>query len=303
MGLLTMLERPAAAVPAPDPVPLAPSQPLSQGGRTLDEVSPDRVSVIWRAKFVIILVVVVVTLAVYAISRHITPTYSSSSTVRVSATQAPGGSASDVVSASNDLAAQYAELVTSSAVLDPAASAARTTGGELSTHISAGTVSSQNLIRVTAQSPNREQAQVWANDVASSLSTYVKDQSAQQAATIQASLTSQLRPISREISALEASIDQQSASAVAGTAGYVRVQSEESQLTELLTTRSDLLTTTAVSIAADQPQVGVLFAAGAPTQVSPKPTLYAIIAAIGSLVAACEIALARARRRFRSPSS
>jgi hypothetical protein len=144
---------------------------------------------------------------------------------------------------------------------------------------------------------------VWANDVASSLSTYVKDQSAQQAATIQASLTSQLRPISREISALEASIDQQSASAVAGTAGYVRVQSEESQLTELLTTRSDLLTTTAVSIAADQPQVGVLFAAGAPTQVSPKPTLYAIIAAIGSLVAACEIALARARRRFRSPSS
>jgi capsular polysaccharide biosynthesis protein len=267
--------------------------------RSGPDTEPDRISALWGAKIYILVVVILVAAGVYAVSKSMTPLYSSSSTVRVSATQAPGGSASDVATASNALAAQYAEVVTSSAVLTPAAGATQTPASTLSSHISSGTVASQNLIRITAQSTKKAQSATWANSVATSLAAYITRQSANQARLIQTSVNSQLAPINAQIATLENQISTESPTALAGTTGYIKVQGEENQLTELLASRSGLLTTTAVSIAADQPQVQVLSTASAPSLVSPKPTLYTLIAAAGALLVACEVALTGARRRFR----
>jgi capsular polysaccharide biosynthesis protein len=277
-----------------------PNIPVRTPERAQAEPEPDRVSVLWHAKYYILAVVVVVAVIVYAVSTSLTPVYSSSSTVRVAATQAPGGSASDVAAASNSLAAQYVELVNSSAVMGPAALSAHTSASNLSTHISAGTVSSQNLVRITAQSSHPAQAEAWANAAAKSLAAYITLQSAGQAKAIQSSVNSQLAPINAQIASLQRSIASQSAAAVPGTAGYLTLQSEENQLTELLASRAGLLTTTAVSIAADQPQVQVLTSASPPNKVSPKPGLYTLIAAAGALLVAGEVALVGARRRFRS---
>ncbi len=272
-------------------------QNRSESGPTIHGTEPDRVSILWRATPYILLVTALVALGVYGVSKSLTPLYSASATVRITATQSPGGSATDVATASNDIAAQYAELVTSAPVLDPAAKSVGATASILSAHLSAGTVSSQNLVRVKAQSASRGQSAQWANAVATSLAHYVSTQSAAQTKSVQAALDAQLKPIDANIAQLQREIAAVSSTAVAGSAGYVKLQSSESQLTELLTSRADLLTTTAVSIASDEPQVQVLSAAGPPTQVSPKPTLYTIIAALGALLIASEIALLVARRR------
>ena len=76
-------------------------------------------------------------------------TFRSSTIVRVSV--APGSSSSqDAIGASNDLSQQYAQLVTSDAVVERASKALGIPASELSGQVSSGTVQDQNLVRIEA---------------------------------------------------------------------------------------------------------------------------------------------------------
>jgi capsular polysaccharide biosynthesis protein len=256
----------------------------------------DRMTAIWRAKYLIVAATVLVGALVYAVSNSVTPVYSSSAIVSVTAASTPGGSAQDVALASNDLAAQDAQSITADGVLAQASKALGVPTSTLSSHLSAGTVNAQNIVQITVQASDPATAERWVNELAVAFKAYLGQSAQANSTALQNSVAAQEAPITQQITALQRVIAA-APPAAAGSEALSQVQSEESQLTELIGTRATLQENTALAIASQQPNIDIVQTASSATKVSPRPTLYAAIAAVATLLATCQIATVVARRR------
>jgi capsular polysaccharide biosynthesis protein len=265
------------------------------GDRATDgEVS--RLGVLWRAKFAIAGATVVVGALVYTASSLMTPVYSSSTTIVVTAASTPGGSAQDVALASNDLAAQDAQLVTADAVISAAAAQLHVSGSTLSSHVSAGTVNAQNVIQVTAQSSGRAAAQQWADAIARDFQAYLVMRAQANSQALRNAVDQQAAPLDQQIAQLQSDIAK-APPAAPGTEALSTVQSMEGQLTQLMASRATLEENTALAIASQNPNISIPTAAGTATKLDPRPSLYALVAMILTVLVGSQIAIVLARRR------
>src|SRR3954470_5684481 len=101
--------------------PLSPEQELRalehETRRLREYRHEDRATVLWHAKWWILLIAVVAAGGAYGVSRYaISATYSSSTDVVITAHTVSGG-LSDAITASNDLASQYAQVADTPPVL------------------------------------------------------------------------------------------------------------------------------------------------------------------------------------------
>ena len=130
---------------------LSPEQELRELERATrrmrERENDDRLSVLWRAKWWLLVIALAAGGAAYGISRFaVSPTYSSSADVVVRA-HTVSGALSDAITASNSLASQYAQVADSPPVLARAARTLPGGGSGLAAATSAGTVGDQNLVR------------------------------------------------------------------------------------------------------------------------------------------------------------
>ncbi len=261
--------------------------------------SDDRLEVLWHAKSFIVIATVVVATLVYVASSATHPVYSSSASLSVTAASTPGGSAQDVALASNDLAAQDAQLVSADGVLAGAAKALGVPPSVLSASVSAGTLNAQNVIQITVQASDPSTAQRWANGISLALRSFLLDRARTSSSALQSSVNAQAAPLDQQIAALQHAIDSVPA-ADQGSLSLSKVQSEEGQLTQLMASRASLTVSAALAIASQQPTISVFQAAGPGSKISPRPTFYASIAALATLFIAGQLAIVAARRKTNS---
>jgi|GEM_PF-2643032 len=275
----------------PDARPIAPPLPETAQERAAPAASlpgeVDRVGLLWRAKWVVVLVALVAGGAVYAISTQMPATYESSAVLRVAAQRDQSGP-STAATASNDLASQYAQLVTSSSTLDGAARALGTNRASLNGKVAGETVAAQNLIRVTSQGDEPAQSAARANAVARSLDGYIRRLGTRQADRYGRALAERLRPLNTSIRSARAALANSSKSDRGEAA---------SLLSSLLVQRSQLQSSSATSQAGSQPAVDLVSRADPGGQIAPKPQLYAIVAFIVALLLAAQLSVAVLSRR------
>lgn len=274
--------------------PLAPAA-TAQPARTAEV---DRLTTIWQARKPILVGTVVVALLVYLISSIVPSVYSSSATVSVTAASTPGGSAEDVALASNDLAAQDAQLVQTDSVLDAAAKTLGVPASTLAGHLSAGTVAAQNLIQITVQASSAEKAQRSSQAVAVAFQRSLVQRAQVSAFALQASVNTQSASLSQQIANLQQSIAANQGAAP-GTLQLAEVESQENQLTNLMESRATLTANTAIAVASEQPDVNVVVSGTPATKVSPRPFFYALIAGLLALLVGCQLAVVARRRSSR----
>lgn len=260
------------------------------------EVEDGRLGVLWRAKYAIAGATVLVGALVYVASSLMTPVYSSSATIVVTAASTPGGSAQDVALASNDLAAQDAQLVTADAVIGAAAAKLHVSGSTLSSHVSAGTVNAQNVIQVTVQSSGKASAQQWADVIAREFQSYLVLRAQANSQALRTSVNEQAAPLDQQITQLQNEIANAPA-AGPGTEALSAIQSKEGQLTQLMASRATLEENTALAIASQNPNISIPTAAGTATKLTPRPSLYALVAMVLTVLVGSQIAIVLARRR------
>lgn len=272
-------------------------QPQSTIVRT-DHYPPprvDRMGAIWRSKLWILIGAIAVAAATYGVCRAVPKIFQASATVRVSLPpQSPSAISSQSVTASSDLAGQYAQLAKLAPVLDTASRHLGMSESALASVVSAGTVSGQNLISVQAQAHNAAAAGARANAVAAALADTITRGNRVQATTYSRAVARQLAPVNSEIRRARTAMVQDARSPVA-------LASDETLLSNLLIQRSQVLSSVAEA-AATQPSADVFAPAGAGSQVQPRPTLYTVVAFLVALVVLAQVAVAVRSHRAAGPA-
>jgi capsular polysaccharide biosynthesis protein len=271
----------AWTAPAAPPAPPAPRRLAVLHG-------DDVVGSVWGAKWWILLTAVVVAALTLLASLLVPPTYGSSADIRLTVVGQPNTPASDAVKASNDIASQYAQDVTSDAVITPAAAAAGVSPADLRARTSAGTVSGQNVVRVNVQAADPTAAARQTQRVADTVVTSVVAGAVQQAAVYQQTLQRQLAPLDQQIAATRT----EAVTAPPGAGGPA-----QTRLAELVDRRAQLVGSAAVQSASMIPQVSVSAAAGPGVRVAPDPVLYTVVAFVVALFLAVQAAVLIGRRR------
>jgi capsular polysaccharide biosynthesis protein len=262
--------------------------------RTAAEI--DRVSAIWRFRYAIVASTLVVGAVVYLLTGASAAVYSSPATVSVTAASTPGGSAQDVALASNSLAAQDALLVTSDTVVTAAARHLGISSSALSSHLSSGTLNSQNLIQITAQGPTKDDALRWVQAATTAFKTYLAERASSTSRSLRDSIAAHTESLNQEIALLQLAIAR-TENAPNSSTSLTNLQGFENQLTQVMGTRATLTANTALAIASQQPVITVIVSGSGPSKVSPRPTLYATVAALLTLLVACQLAIFVTRRR------
>jgi capsular polysaccharide biosynthesis protein len=238
----------------------------------------------------VLLAALLVGAAVFGVSSTVPATYESSAVVRVSV-HATGGISDPAVTAANDLASQYAQLASTSLVVDAAADRLGRAGRGLTGDVSAGTVAAQNLIRVTVTGSSAEQARRRATAVTVSFVRYVNRLSARQADVYTRTVASKLRP-------LDADITQAREQLSTGTPDAQR--NATVLLSSLLVQRQQVESSVAESAAAAQPDVQLIANGSAGVKTSPKPLLYASVGFVIVLLLLGRLAYIVGMRRVRA---
>ena len=110
------------------------------------------------------------------------------------------------------------------------------------------------------------------------------------------SIAAQTKSLNQQIELLQFEIDN-TQNAPPGSTTLADLQSYENQLTQLVGTRATLTANTALAIASEEPVITVVLSGTTPSKVSPRPTLYATVAALLTLLVACQVAIFVARRK------
>jgi capsular polysaccharide biosynthesis protein len=250
--------------------------------RSLDSVpsAATRAALVWRARYWIALGAIAATALTYVVSKAVPATYRSSSEILVATIQ-PSGITKTAVDAGNDLASQYEQLLSTTSVLSPAASSLRISYSTLQSSVSAGTIGAQNLVSVSAVGPSPVAAQARANAVATQ---FVKQQQTLSRLLIAKYLTlaNNGNPVLvREVSAARAQLRSSSPAVRAAAA---------TELPLLLGERAKEAATIIESGYISRPSLSLYSSAGLGVEVLPKPTLFAVLALLISLVVGAQIA-------------
>jgi capsular polysaccharide biosynthesis protein len=250
----------AAPAPQPSPVP-APPVPAS--------APADRGALAWRASGLALAGALLVAAATFVISHQLTPSYSSTGTVRVVAS-AGNGLSRDSVEGSNELATQYAQLVSGAPVLRAAERRLRVPAGTLDDKISGGTVASTNLISVDAHADGPKTAERYAKAATAAFVDVEQRFSTEQSSRYVANVKAGLRPIDRLVAQARDAVDQ--ARTASGRA------SAEATLSTLLAQQQTVNSQLVLSAASSQPIVTISSDPSSASKTSPKPLLYALVA-------------------------
>jgi capsular polysaccharide biosynthesis protein len=228
---------------------------------------------------------VAVAVAVYAISSRTTPTYEASSTLRI---VAQGGLSDQLVTASNDLASQYAQLADAPPVIARAARALHVRASELGGKVSGGTVAAQNLISIAARADSQAAAVRRSQAVAIGFIDYASTLNERQANVYARSVRDRLKPLDAQIA---------TARKLLNGGGTSQQNSASLLYSNLLVQRQQLLASLAQDAAASQPGVQLVAPAATASKVQPKPELYALVAFVAAALVAARIGYLTFRRR------
>ncbi len=259
----------------------------------------DSFEVLWAAKVWIAAIAVLLAGATYVASSLIGPTFESSAVVQVTSPRTSGSGTSDAITASNDLAAQYAQLASTQPVIAIAVKQLGAPGAGLAAAVSASTVANQNLVRITSQAPTADAARARADAVAGALRSYVAQQSDDAVAAYSATFAAGLEPLDADIANAEkqvASATRTASSASPGSAAITSLTNAQARLSELVLRRQQALAQRITDEASLRPSVTSLGSAAPGDKVQPKPLLYSLVALLAGAFIAAQVALLRRRR-------
>jgi capsular polysaccharide biosynthesis protein len=217
---------------------------------------------------------VVIAAAAYGIGLALPKIYQSSGKIRV-AVPTQGGLQDPSVTAANDLATQYAQLVDTPSVRDLTAQALGVTPSSLSGKLAGATVSAQNIIQVTATADSSGQATTRAAAAVEAVRGFLSGLTHAQNAEYLANVDRALKSMNTATALLKSP-------ATGAAVGSARVQ---------------LIGQAYRDQAGNQPTFQVVDMAGSASQTSPQPKLYALVAFIVALIVGSRIAFAAAARR------
>ena len=242
--------------------------------------SEPRSEVLRRKWWLVLLIAIGVAGITYAISGLVPKQFSSAGTAAVNVT---GGSSdpSQVATAADNLASQYAQQVSAQKVI---AQATRNLGPSdarnLSVAVSGGTVADQNIVQVSAVGSSPGQAQRRAANVLAALVGYVSSTVRQESGAYSRSVQTQLQPIDRQIRSISTEISNAPSRSL-NTGRYLALQQT---LSTLIAQRSSSVLAIAQDASGGQPSLSVLTDPGPGAQVAPRPKLYAGVAFLLALV-------------------
>jgi capsular polysaccharide biosynthesis protein len=221
----------------------------------------------------IMLVSVLCAAAAYVISQRLPATYQASGTIRVAVPSQGGISDPDVI-ASNDLAAQYSQLVSSEPARALTAKAAGIAFNKVDGGLTGSAVAAQNLIEVTATADSAGAAHALAAASVPVVQQYLSTLTAQQNAQYLAVLRQDVSAAMSGPASAEIANDPPSAASSAE--------------------RDQVLGQAARDAAGNQPSFQVIDPAGTASQTAPRPKLYALVAFVVALIIVARIELAAA---------
>jgi hypothetical protein len=266
--------------------------------------APDRWTLLWRAKVWIALATVVAGAGAYFASSRIAPSYQASSLVEVSAHPQTGISPQDIATASNELAAQLAQLTRTAPVMGLAAQSLHDSAGAVGQHVVAAVLANQNLIQVTAQNTTPKSTQARATAVAEALQGYVSARGAGAAGTPPAPTNTQLAAIDAQLAAAQADAAKAEAAAATSYPGTVSIAvaaQKAAFVQQLQLQRNTVAMQVEAADANATPTVQVLGGASAAVKVQPRPTLYAGVTLVLMALLAGQISVFVGSRRHLKP--
>jgi capsular polysaccharide biosynthesis protein len=296
---------PHAAPPEDDPTAdYTPAFYPAPSDRTVWVERPTAATIIWKRKLWIVLFAILAGVGTTFGARIPSPSYSSSAVLEVTVQQTTGVP-NETLLAANGLAAQYAQLSTTTAVLERAADQLKVPAGDLAHSVSASTVSQLNLVKVSASGSSPAQAEQRANATARALTAIIVRTNRQKAVAFVRTATAPLAANTRQIAALQAQITASSKALAAATTESERAQAQtillgqQSTLTALTTQRSSLQSGLSVDAALGQPSVAVVSLAGPGSRSQLSPIAYGLIGALaGAIVISQLFVLAGSRRQL-----
>ena len=257
-----------------------------------------RAPIIWRAKYVIVGVSLLFGAATYQLSPYVPATWSASSDVLVSS-RAPAAS-TDAVSGTNDLAAQYAQLAGTAAVLAQAAEQAQVPAGVLAGSTSAGTLANTNIIRITVTAGDADAASRGAAAVSVALITQARTLMAGTAGVdpAQLKLIDQLIDRARaNVGSLTEEVGSAAPLSARAAAATASLGNAEEQVLALTLKRIDIVNQARRDAAGQGVSLASLTPEPRAGQTAPKPLLYSLVGLVAIGVITTELAVARGRRR------
>jgi capsular polysaccharide biosynthesis protein len=274
--------------PAPDwTTQTTPRIEADPGGSYMAERPPVKSRRIWRNVALAAIFAVVVAVATYRISSAVSPIYQSTAQLRIVVNEA-NGLGQDSLQASDDLTAQLVQLVPTDSVLTAPARQLGMSVSALNSSLSVGTVAQQNLMQITANAPSASEAQRRAATITSDFKSFMVSDAQRQ-------LASYVGSLSREIQRMNATEAQIAAKLRTATGGNATVLGTElgSIISQQQSLRSQLTQREATTV----PVIQQVQAAGVGSKVSPRPTLYAIVALLVAGFVAAQIVVLTERRR------
>lgn len=233
-------------------------------------------SIGFRAAALCLIVSVVAAAGVYGVSGALPPVYQASGTIRV-AVPSQGGITDPNVTAANDLATQYEQLVSSGAVQVMAASALHVPVNSLDGTISGSTVAAQNIVQVTATAGSAGVAQARAVAAVDAVHRYLTN------------LT--YRQNQHYLGALSQGITR--ATDPPGSTAPSSPAAANARVT--------LMAQAQLDAAGNQPSFQVIDRSASASETSPRPKLYALVAFVVALIVSARLAFVVSRRRGAGP--
>ena len=279
-------------MPPTNPLPsTARLQP--EGGEPVSvppQATQTRWQAIWWARWVILAAAIIAAALAIGVSKLIPTRYSASAIVRVTLPTSAGLSEQSV-QAANDLASQYTQIATAAPVVEKAEASLGPAGAGLSSEISASTVSSENLVQITARGDSAEVAKDRANATAAAFAQQLNTENAQNAATAARASARQLEKVQSRLQKAQQRLD--TVLAIRESGGTLTaheraaIDSLQSEVSSLEGLQQSLFSS---QVSTGTPTLKVFSPATGASKTQPRPSLYAIVAFIVVLLVAAQIA-------------
>jgi len=230
-----------------------------------------------RAALLCLVVSLVAAGVAYGVGHSLQSVYQSSGTIRI-ALPSQGGLSDPIVTASNDLATQYAQLVDTPPVRALTAASLGVSPASLDGKLSGGTISAQNLLQVTATASSSATAQSRAKAAVSAVQSYLSGLTTVQNAQYLVALKRGLNaaPLLEQGLRIGRLGSGQLAVTVAGL-------------------RSQVLNQGVRDAAGNQPSFQVIDPGTSASITYPKPSLYALVAFVVVLLISLRVAFVASR--------
>ena len=194
------------------------------------------------------------------------------------AVEVSGTDINDTTLGADNLANQYAQVVNSTRVLNAADRLVGDPGGIPSSSITGGAVAAQNLVSIRATASSPSLAAKRAAAVATAFLRFITKQVNRQASGYRNTSSAQLKPLNAQIAQTQAAL------ASSGSPTSPKTLTLEQTLNTLIAQRAAALGSIAQTAVAGRPAVTLVSAAGAGSQVAPKPKVYALVGFVLALL-------------------